>query len=430
MTQLLSSVAVDVAPGVRVEASVRGPRPSRPGPYRVDRDRLPLVMVLSNGAAPSDLVEPWSAVRQVIELAIRHIPISPATPAAMPAAPATAPATPDQLAHWAFEALSCMGVTRADLMGVSADAEAAVACMLRDAPGRVGKVHHATDNPCASAPLPAPTGISHVDGLVVVPVGPENEPQVQALYNHMLDAEEAAQSARVAAAPRDASRPVASGDTSGWKHGCWPLSHDVSDRLSRGLGRACYREIDVERDTEKNLEQVPANNAANPASLVPSSVPLRPRPDARPLGVMFVDHDMGYGFDDATPSWTELPQADALVPHLLATDPAARGTGAARELLHSLVCEAKAAGARVIRLNTSPENVAANELYRRCGFDLLEPTWLPYEGLPLTGWTNPFELWLDPSDPARLADSGRAAACPSDPARPNDPSDPKGDADA
>ena len=412
MTQLLSSVTVDVAPGVRVETSVRGPRPDHPGPYRVDRDRLPLVMVLANGAAPSDLVEPWSAVRQVIELAIRHIPISPATPATMPAAPATAPATPDQLAHWAFEALSRMGVTRADLMGVGIDAEAAVACMLRDAPGRVGKVHDAADNPCASAPLPAPTGISRVDGLVVVPVGLENEPQVQALYNHMLDAEEAAQSARVAAAPRDASHPVASGDTSGWKHGCWPLPHDVADRLSRGLGRACYREIDVEKDIEQGAAR------------------LRPRLDARPLGVMFVDHDMGYGFDDATPSWTELPQADVLVPHLLATDPAARGTGAARELLHSLVCEARATGARVIRLNTSPENVAANELYRRCGFDLLEPTWLPYEGLPLTGWTNPFELWLDPSDPDRLADSARAAARPSDPARPNDPADPKGDADA
>lgn len=402
MTQLLSSVAVDVAPGVRVEASVQGPRPDHPGPYRVDRDRLPLVIVLANGAAPSDLVEPWSPVRQVIELAIRHIPISPATSATMPGAPATAPATPDQLAHWAFEALSRMGVTRADLMGVGTDAEAAVACMLRDAPGRVGKVHDATDNPCASAPLPAPTGISHVDGLVVVPVSPENEPQVQVLYNHMLDAEEAAQSARVAVAPRDASHPVASGDTSGWKHGCWPLPHDVADRLSRGLGRACYREIDVEKDVEQG------------------AVRLHLRPGAKPLGVMFVDHDMGYGFDDATPSWTELPQADVLVPHLLATDPAARGTGAARELLYSLVCEARVVGARVIRLNTSPENVAANELYRRCGFDLLEPTWLPYEGLPLTGWTNPFELWLDPSDPA----------CPSDPARPNDPTDPKGDADA
>lgn len=408
MTQLLSSVAVDVAPGVRVETSVRGPRPDHPGPYRVDRDRLPLVMVLANGAAPSDLVEPWSAVRQVIELAIRHIPISPATPATMLAAPATAPATPDQLAHWAFEALSRMGVTRADLMGIGADAKAAVACMLRDAPRRVGKVHDVADSPCASAPLPAPTGISHVNGLVVVPVVPENEPQVQVLYNHMLDAEEAAQSARVAAAPRDASHPVASGDTSGWKHGCWPLPHDVSDRLSRGLGRACYREIDVEQGAAR----------------------LRPRPDARPLGVMFVDHDMGYGFDDATPSWTELPQADVLVPHLLATDPVARGTGAARELLYSLVCEARATDARVIRLNTSPENVTANELYRRCGFDLLEPTWLPYEGLPLTGWTNPFELWLDPSDPARLADPDRAADRPSDPARPNDPADPKGDADA
>ena len=405
MTQHLASVAVDIAPGVRVETNVRGPKPDRPGPYRVDRDRLPLVMVLADGTAPSDLVEPWSVVRQVVELAIccKHDAVeAPATP--------STPPIPDQLAHWAFEALSRMGVTRADLMGVGADAEAAVACMLRDASGRVGRVYDAADRPCASMPLPAPTGISHVDGLVVVPVGPENEPQVQALYNHMLDAEEAAQAARVAAAPRDASHPAASGDTSGWKHGCWPLPHDVADRLSRGLGRACYREADVERDTEKDVEQ--------------GAAPLRPRPGAKPLGVMFVDHDMGYGFDDATPSWTELPQRDVLVPHLLATDPAARGTGAARELLHSLVCEAKAVGARVIRLNTSPENVAANELYRRCGFDLLEPTWLPYEGLPLTGWTNPFELWLDPSDPAR------AAARSSDPARPNDPADPKGDADA
>ena len=395
MTQHLASVAVDIAPGVRVETNVRGPKPDRPGPYRVDRDRLPLVMVLADGTAPSDLVEPWSVVRQVVELAIccKHDAVeAPATP--------STPPIPDQLAHWAFEALSRMGVTRADLMGVGADAEAAVACMLRDASGRVGRVYDAADHPCASMPLPAPTGISHVDGLVVVPVGPENEPQVQALYDHMLDAEEAAQAARVAAAPRDASHPVASGDTSGWKHGCWPLPHDVADRLSCGLGRACYREADVEWDTEKDVEQ--------------GAVRLRPCPGAKPLGVMFVDHDMGYGFDDATPSWTELPQKDVLVPHLLATDPAARGTGAARELLYGLACEAKAVGARVIRLNTSPENVAANELYRRCGFDLLEPTWLPYEGLPLTGWTNPFELWLDPNDRAR----------------PNDPANPKGDADA
>lgn len=407
MTQHLSSVAVDIAPGVRVETNVRGPKPDRPGPYRVDRDRLPLVMVLADGTAPSDLVEPWSTVRQVIELAIccKH------DAAEAPATPATPP-TPAQLAHWAFEALSRMGVTRADLMGIRTKGEAAVACMLRDAPGRVGRVYDAADHPCESMPLPAPTGISHVDGLVVVPVGPENEPQVQALYDHMLDAEEAAQAARVAAAPRDTSHPVASGDTSGWKHGCWPLPHDVADRLSRGLGRACYREADVEWDTEKDVEQ--------------GAVRLRLRPGAKPLGVMFVDHDMGYGFDDATPSWTELSQQDVLVPHLLATDPAARGTGAARELLHSLVCEAKAVGARVIRLNTSPENVAANELYRRCGFDLLEPTWLPYEGLPLTGWTNPFELWLDPNDPARPNDPDH----PSDPSRPNDPANPKGDADA
>ena len=234
MTQHLSSVAVDVAPGVRVETNVRGPKPDRPGPYHVDRDRFPLVMVLADGAAPSDLVGSWSVARQVIELAIRckhDAAEAPATPAIPP--------TPDQLAHWAFEALSRMGVTRADLMGIRTKGEAAVACMFRDAPGRVGRVYDAADHPCASMPLPAPTGISHVDGLVVMPVGPENEPQVQALYNHMLDAEEAAQAARVAAAPRDVSLPVASGDTSGWKHGCWPLPHDVSDRLSRGLGRAC-----------------------------------------------------------------------------------------------------------------------------------------------------------------------------------------------
>ena len=353
MVELLASVVVGVADGVRVRARVLGPEPGSTvaaGPFRIDRGRLPLAVLAAPDADAtdaSDLVKRWSRVRQV---AVLDVP------------DAFAP-TPDLLARWAFEALSRMGVTRADLLGVGACACAAVACMERDAPGRVGRVFRVTDEPLPAPALPAPTGIVPVGDLVVTDVGPDAEPQVQALYERMLDAEEAAQAERLARAPRDASHPVASGDTCGWRHGCWPLPRDVSSRLARGIGRACYRVDDVGRAT--------------------------------PLSVMFVDHDMGYGFGDARPTWAEVPEREVVVPHLLATDPAARGTGAARALLADLVCRARECGVRVVRLNTSPENVAANELYRQCGFDLLEPTWLPYEGLPLTGWTNPFELWLD-----------------------------------
>ena len=51
-------------------------------------------------------------------------------------------------------------------------------------------------------------------------------------------------------------------------------------------------------------------------------------------------------------------------------------------------------GARVVRINPSPANVEANDLYAREGFTQHRPIWMPYPGLDLPGWTNLWEKAL------------------------------------
>ena len=57
--------------------------------------------------------------------------------------------------------------------------------------------------------------------------------------------------------------------------------------------------------------------------------------------------------------------------------------------------EARAEGARTVRLNTSVQSVEANAMYTRCGFTRHRPIWLPYPELPMPGWTNLWERRLD-----------------------------------
>ena len=64
-------------------------------------------------------------------------------------------------------------------------------------------------------------------------------------------------------------------------------------------------------------------------------------------------------------------------------------------LLDAVAREARAEGARTVRLNTSVQGVEANALYTRCGFTRHHPIWLPYPELPMPGWTNLWELRLD-----------------------------------
>lgn len=215
--------------------------------------------------------------------------------------------------------------------------------------------------------------------LVAIPLELHQLPQVLALYDALLAHEQDKQDAALALIQPDVSHPRSSGDTCGWVKDCWPLPGDVEERLRAGQYRGIF---------EKN-------------ALLSDGTP---DPSAPLLGVQALDHDMGYGFANrndesgqvgAAPSWESLPECDVLVPHLLAAHPTAAGNGVGRALVADLISQARIRGVKAIRLNTSPENVSATTLYLNCGFKMYAPVWLPYEGLPLTGWTVPFEIRLD-----------------------------------
>jgi GNAT superfamily N-acetyltransferase len=127
-----------------------------------------------------------------------------------------------------------------------------------------------------------------------------------------------------------------------------------------------------------------------------------PLPDAGLLGAFAVDHDAdvgdgslpGAGRGTGGPDWEMLPAGELASYHLLAVDPAAQGRDVAVALLCAGERAARELGARVVRINTSVFNVSANALYERWGFVRHRPIWLPYEGLPLPGWTSLWELRL------------------------------------
>ena len=186
-------------------------------------------------------------------------------------------------------------------------------------------------------------------GIRVVRATAAEEAGTLALYDRVLDACE-----------------VPGRETCGWRRGFWPLPHDVSRRLRAGQTWVAVTAADAE------------GNAA--------------RPGARILGAMSLDCDFGLG--DVEPAWEPLAPGEALTCHLLATDPAARGRGVATALLCAYAREGIRRGCVALRINTSPQSLS-NRLYHELGFVLHEPVWFPYEGLPLTPWTCPYELRLD-----------------------------------
>ena len=215
------------------------------------------------------------------------------------------------------------------------------------------------------------------DNVVALPLEFSKLKQVLALYEALLAHEKAHQDASRENTSFDAEHPRSSGDSCGWIEGCWPLPGDVEERLAAGQYRGLFAAEDIGSDG-------------------------KPFASAQLLGVQALDHDMGYGFagedqdrGGAAPCWEKLPDQAILVAHLLAVNPAAGRKGIGRALVADLISQARIRGAKAIRLNTSPENVAATCLYHSCGFQTLAPVWLPYEGLPLTGWTVPFEMRLD-----------------------------------
>lgn len=277
-----------------------------------------------------------------------------------------------------LEAMSRLGVTQAHLVGPLA------AAVAEKAPARALSATAAD----AAAESAAPTILAavraaeprrrhrplvtfddagaHVAGgpadIVVRRATPADEPAVQAMYDHLLDACD-----------------VPGRETCGWRRGYWPLPDDVSRRLRAGttwLAREAGRED--------------------------ASVPV--------LGAMSLDHD--FGLPGVRLDWEPLPEGEALTCHVLASDPAARGRGVATALLAAYAREGLARGCLALRINTSPQSLS-NRLYRELGFVLHRPVWFPYDGLDLTGWTNVYELRLDGFE--RLADMALTPAAPPDP---------------
>ena len=214
------------------------------------------------------------------------------------------------------------------------------------------------------------------------PATAADEPAVLALYERLLD-----------------SCEVGGRETCGWRRGFWPLPDDVSRRL-----RAGTTWVAVRRGSDGAPGATPFGAAPLGATPVPGAGPMSgageagaaPVPGAeeagRILGAMSLDDD--FGLPGIEPGWEPLGADEALTCHLLVTDPSARGRGVARALLGAYAREALRLGCRALRINTSPQSLS-NRLYHELGFTLHRPVWFPYEGLPLSGWTNVYELRLD-----------------------------------
>lgn len=294
------------------------------------------------------------------------------------------------------EAMSALGVTQAHLLAGGAGTRAArslaergphrtlsVACREEgeDASAFVRRAARAMDEAEPSRrhrPLVVfEDGTAHVaprvEGVLVRPATLADEPATLAMYDHLLD-----------------SCDVPGRETCGWRRGFWPLPDDVSRRLREGT---TWVAVDVGEGGPDARRESDASDAG-PAV----------------LGAMSLDGD--FGLPGAEPDWELLDPGEFLTCHLLATDPSARGHGVATALLAEYAREAIARGCKALRINTSPESLS-NCLYHELGFTLHAPQWFPYEGLPITGWTNVYELRLDgPTEGGKSA----APAAPREPA--------------
>ena len=287
------------------------------------------------------------------------------------------------------EAMSALGVTQAHLLAGGAGARAArslaersphralsVACREEgeDASAFVRRAARAMDEaepvrrhrPLAVFEDGVARVAPQIEGVLVRPATLADESAILVMYDHLLD-----------------SCDVPGRETCGWLRGFWPLPDDVSRRLHEGVTW-----VAVEADAHGGGDASDAGPAA--------------------LGAMSLDGD--FGLPGTEPDWEPLGPGEFLTCHLLATDPAARGHGVATALLAEYAREAIARGCKALRINTSPESLS-NRLYRELGFTLHAPQWFPYEGLPITGWTNVYELRLDgPAEGGKPAAPGMPVA--------------------
>ena len=302
------------------------------------------------------------------------------------------------------EAMSALGVTQAHLLAGDAGTRAvrslaernphralSVACREEgeDVSAFVRRAAHAMDEaepvrrhrPLVVFEDGAAHVASQIEGVLVRTATLADEPAILAMYDHLLD-----------------SCDVPGRETCGWLRGFWPLPDDVSRRLHEGV---TWVAVDAGEG------EAGAHGEGDASDVGPAV-----------LGAMSLDGD--FGLPGAEPDWEQLGPGEFLTCHLLATDPVARGRGVATALLAEYAREAIARGCKALRINTSPESLS-NRLYRELGFTLHAPQWFPYEGLPITGWTNVYELRLDgPAEGGEPAAPGMPVAA-DEPAAPCEP---------
>jgi pimeloyl-ACP methyl ester carboxylesterase/ribosomal protein S18 acetylase RimI-like enzyme len=204
---------------------------------------------------------------------------------------------------------------------------------------------HAVDKPLTVRPPRANPQ------LVVAPVGPERMPEVDVVFEAVLDACEGPDP-----------------DTSGWKRGVWPREGAILAYAQEGTLYAAYQRESCDE----------------------AGVPFE---GAIPLGCMAVDHHMGIA-EELLDYADSLAPEEYLVLHSLAVMPSARGMGVADTLLAAFYQQGRDAGVKALRLNTSPDNVSANRLYQSRGMRLNRPVHLAYRGLRLSPWSNLYDLPL------------------------------------
>lgn len=257
------------------------------------------------------------------------------------------------------EVMSRLGATQAHLLAIG-DGEAAARSFAERLPyralscggldgalGRIGRAEPVRRRrPLVRFEGGEPVVLDGPADILVRKAVAADEPAIQAMYDHLLDACD-----------------VPGAQTCGWKRGFWPLPDDVSRRL-------------VEGTTWVALERA---SAEEPAPVV--------------LGAMSLDSD--FGLPGTDPGWEPLVEGEFLTCHLLACDPAVQGRGVATSLMAAYASEGLRRGCKALRINTSPQSLS-NRLYRELGFVLHAPQWFPYEGLDLTGWTNIYQIWLEP----------------------------------
>ncbi|MFK5582381.1 GNAT family N-acetyltransferase [Serinicoccus sp. LYQ131] len=108
----------------------------------------------------------------------------------------------------------------------------------------------------------------------------------------------------------------------------------------------------------------------------------------RIAGVVALNHAAPDAYLHA-PWALEVPPEQILVVHALAVSPDFLRQGVARFLVDASLDVAREKGCRAVRLDTYVENIAARELYARCGFTDLGVHTLHYEGTEL----NQFHLF-------------------------------------